>query len=84
MSGFNFTPFPLPMALAIYFTTWWVCLFAVLPFGVRNHGEEAENLPKGADAGAPVAPHLGKKAVATSVLAAVVYGVIVLAANVLG
>lgn len=84
MSSFNFTPFPLPMALAIYFTAWWVCLFAVLPFGVRNHGEEAENLPKGADAGAPVAPHLLKKAVATSVLAAVVYSVIVLAANFLG
>ncbi len=84
MSGFNFTPFPLPMALAIYFTAWWVCLFAVLPFGVRNHGEEAENLPKGADAGAPVAPHLGKKAVATSLLAAVVYGVIVLVANIWG
>jgi predicted secreted protein len=84
MSGFNFTPFPLAMALAIYFTAWWVCLFAVLPFGVRSHDEAAENLPKGADAGAPVAPHLLKKAVATSLLAAVVYGVIVVAANFLG
>ena len=84
MSSFNLTPFPLPMALAIYFTAWWVCLFAVLPFGVRNHDEAAESLPKGADAGAPVAPQLLKKAVATSVLAAVVYGVIVLAANFLG
>jgi predicted secreted protein len=51
---------------------------------VPNHGEEAENLPKGADAGAPVAPHLLKKAVATSLLAAVAYGAIVFAANYFG
>ena len=84
MSGFNFTPFSLPMALAIYFTAWWVCLFAVLPFGVRNHDEEAENLPKGADPGAPVAPLLGKKALATTLLALAVYAIVVIMANVLG
>ena len=26
-------------AAAIYFIIWWVVLFAVLPFGVRNAGE---------------------------------------------
>ena len=25
-----------PTAIAIYFLIWWVVLFAVLPFGVRN------------------------------------------------
>jgi predicted secreted protein len=84
LSGFSFAPFSLPMALAVYFTAWWVCLFAVLPFGVRNHQEEAESLPKGADAGAPVAPHLRKKALATTLLAAVVYAAVVVCANVMG
>ena len=27
-------PFPLPLALAIYVTIWWIVLFAVLPLGV--------------------------------------------------
>ena len=81
MAGFDFTPFPLPMALAIFFTAWWVCLFAVLPFGVKNHDEGAETLPEGADPGAPVAPLLAKKAIATTVLAAVVYAIIVVLAN---
>ncbi len=84
MSAFDFTPFPLPMALAVYFTAWWVCLFAVLPFGVRNHREGAEKLPEGADPGSPVAPHLAKKALATTLLAAVVYAVVVVASNVMG
>ena len=29
-------PWPGPPRLAIYFIIWWVVLFAVLPFGVRN------------------------------------------------
>ncbi len=84
MSGFNFTPFSLPMAISVYFTAWWVCLFAVLPFGVRNHQEEAENLPKGADPGAPVTPMLAKKALATTLLAAFAYVLIVVLTNWLG
>jgi predicted secreted protein len=84
MSDFNFAPFPLPMALAVYFTAWWVCLFAVLPFGVRNHEEAHENLPEGADPGAPVAPLLVRKALATTALAAIVYAIVVVMANWMG
>jgi predicted secreted protein len=84
MADFNFAPFPLPMALAIFFTAWWVCLFAVLPFGVRSHGEAHQDLPEGADPGAPVAPMMLKKALATTLLALVVYAVIVVMANVMG
>ncbi|MHA1559462.1 MAG: DUF1467 family protein, partial [Alphaproteobacteria bacterium] len=25
---------------AIYFVLWWICLFVVLPFGVRTQDEE--------------------------------------------
>jgi len=70
--------------IAIYFLIWWLTLFAVLPWGVRNHQEEAENLPEGADPGSPVAPLLAKKAIATTVLAVIVYGIIVVLSNFVG
>ncbi len=84
MSKFTFTPFPLAMSIAVFVTCWWVCLFAVLPFGVRNHEEDAEELPEGADPGAPVAPMMRKKILATTALAAVVYCVVILLANFFG
>jgi predicted secreted protein len=65
-----------PLALAIYFTVWWVVLFAVLPFGVRNHAEAGVHLPPGADPGAPVAPRMAIKLAATTVVAALVFAAI--------
>jgi hypothetical protein len=50
-------PFSTPMAIAIFFTTWFVVLFAVLPFGVRSQDEAGDIVP-GTDPGAPVAPRL--------------------------
>lgn len=64
---------PLPLAVATYFTMWWVVLFAVLPFGVRNHVEAGAALPAGADAGAPVAPRIALKLLATTVVSAVLF-----------
>ena len=58
------------MAIAVYFTIWWTVLFAVLPFGVRSAQETGADIPKGADRGAPVAPMLLRKAIATSLIAA--------------
>lgn len=40
--------------LAIFFVTWWICLFLVLPFKVRNQvdaGEWIEGTERGAPAG---------------------------------
>ena len=64
---------PLPLAIAAYFTIWWVVLFAVLPFGVRNAGEAGVATPRGADPGAPVAPRLAVKALATTIISAIVF-----------
>ncbi len=65
---------PLPLAIACYFTIWWVVLFAVLPFGVRSAAEAGEiDSPRGVDPGAPMAPMLLKKAVATTLVAGVVF-----------
>ncbi|HLH51787.1 MAG TPA: DUF1467 family protein [Roseiarcus sp.] len=64
-----------PMAVAVFFTTWWIVLFAVLPFGVRSQHEAgtAEALPAGADPGAPVAPMLVRKALWTTAISAVLF-----------
>jgi predicted secreted protein len=65
-------PIPVPMAVAIYFTTWWIVLFAVLPFGVRSQHEESEIVP-GSDPGAPMLPRLAVKALWTTAISAVVF-----------
>ena len=74
-------PFPLPLALALYATIWWIVLFAVLPLGVRSADEAGEDRPEGADPGAPVAPQLAKKALLTTVIAAGVFMIISLIAR---
>lgn len=56
--------------LAVYFVVWWLCFFAVLPWGVRTQAE-ADDVVPGSVASAPVAPNLWKKALATSILAAI-------------
>lgn len=60
-------------ALAIYFIIWWVVLFAVLPFGVKNAHEAGVAVDEGHDAGAPMAPNLLKKAMMTTVISAVLF-----------
>ena len=59
--------------LAVYFVIWWIALFAVLPFGVKNAAEAGEPVKEGHDAGAPMLPGLAKKAAATTVLSAVIF-----------
>ena len=56
---------------AIYLVVWALCLFVVLPFGVRSQ-QEAGEVVKGSEAGAPVMPMLWWKVLATTILAAIV------------
>ncbi len=65
-------------ALAIYFVLWWIVLFVTLPFGVRSQHEDGGG-PPGTDPGAPVASLMGRKLIWTTVIAAVVYGIGMLA-----
>jgi predicted secreted protein len=60
-------------AVAIYVVSWWICLFIVLPFGIRNAHEAGEVVAEGHDAGAPVRPMLGRKVAITTILATVVF-----------
>jgi predicted secreted protein len=61
--------------IAIYFVLWWIVLFAVLPFGVRNASETGSDVVEGHDTGAPVAPMLMKKAITTTIVSALIFAV---------
>lgn len=63
--------------VAVYFVVWWITLFLVLPFGVKNSSEAGERVPKGHETGAPVATGLIFKAAINTVLAGLVTAVIV-------
>lgn len=66
----------LASAIAIYFITWWVCLFMVLPWGVKNAHEAGETVEEGNEQGAPVHPMLWRKVLATTILSAIIFAVI--------
>jgi predicted secreted protein len=53
----------------VYLVIWWTILFAVLPLGVRR----VENPGKGEERGAPERPQLLRKAIITSIVAAVLW-----------
>jgi predicted secreted protein len=55
--------------IAVYVVLWWVVLFAVLPWGVQR----AEELPPGADPGAPSHPRMALKAAVTTLVAALLW-----------
>ena len=60
---------------AVYFIIWWLCLFVVLPFRVRNQVDEGKWV-EGSERGAPALLRLWPKLLITTVLAAVVTAVV--------
>lgn len=63
---------PLITLIAIYFVVWWLCLFLVLPFRVRNQVDAGEWV-QGTERGAPAGLfRLWPKLLAATLLAAVV------------
>ena len=59
-------------SVAIYFVIWWLVLFVVLPFGVRSQ-HEMNDVTLGTEHGAPHEPYLLRKAVATTILAGLIF-----------
>lgn len=55
--------------LMVYLVIWWTVLFAVLPLGVKR----VENPGRGQEIGSPEKPQLLRKAVITSIVAAVLW-----------
>ena len=66
--------------LAIYFVVWWLVLFVTLPFGVRSQHEDGAGAP-GTDPGAPIAALMGRKAIWTTLISAVLFGSGIMAYN---
>jgi len=66
----------LTSAIAVYFIVWWVTLFVVLPWGVRNPHESGEPVGEGNEPGAPVNPQLLRKALITTILASAIFALI--------
>jgi predicted secreted protein len=62
-------------AAAIYVIIWWVVLFAVLPFGVRNASESGLEVEAGHDPGAPVVPALKLKLLWTTIVATILFAI---------
>ena len=65
---------------AIFLLIWFVILFAVLPWGVQPSAEPEP----GHDPGAPANPQLGRKAIATTVISLLLWGVYFYVTQVLG
>jgi predicted secreted protein len=56
--------------VVLYILIWWVVLFAVLPFGTKPVAQPDKH---SGWRGAPEHPHLLRKAIATSIVAAIVW-----------
>ena len=59
--------------LAIYFLIWWLTLFAVLPWGVRNQEEGGLAVEPGTDPGAPALHVMWRKVGWTTLVATVIF-----------
>lgn len=63
------------LGLALYFIIWWVCLFAVLPFGVRTQAEAGE-VVQGTPESAPAAPRMKRVALITTAVATAIFAAV--------
>ncbi len=61
--------------LMVYGLIWWLVFFMTLPIGVRTAHESGEEVLQGNVESAPVKPRLWLKAGATTVIAALFWGV---------
>ena len=61
-------------AIVIYALFWMITLFAVLPFGVRTSAEAGEATVPGQANSAPARPNLRAKAVWTTVISGILFG----------
>ena len=68
---------------AVFFIIWWMVLFATLPFGLRTQ-EENDDVTLGTVPSAPHAPHMLRAIVRTTIIAAIIFGVLLFLTRGLG
>lgn len=59
----------------VYALLWWLVFFMALPVGARSYHEAGEAAAAGSAESAPMRPRLKAKAAATTVIAALLWGV---------
>ena len=59
--------------ILVYVVLWWLVLFVVLPIGVRSHDEDEQDVVPGTHSSAPTKPLLVRKALATTLVAGVLW-----------
>ena len=57
--------------ILVYVIIWWLVFFMMLPIGVKSHDETGEDVVDGTHSSAPVKPDMLRKALTTSLIAAV-------------
>ncbi len=66
-----------PLTLVfMYFVTWTITAFTILPLGNVSHAEAGVDLKDGGDPGAPLKPNLLKKAITTTWVSAIVFALL--------
>jgi predicted secreted protein len=60
--------------VALFFVTWWLVLFAILPFGVRTQDDE-HDVTLGTVSSAPRHPHMLRTVIRTTIVTAILLGV---------
>ncbi len=62
--------------LATFLVTWWIVLFAILPWGVRAQHEHNEEMVPGTAPSAPIHPMLLRKMAVTTAVSCVIVALI--------
>lgn len=57
--------------IVVFVIVWWTVLFTVLPWGVRQ-----PDAPERGVVGAPANPHMKRKIIATTIISAIIWGII--------
>ncbi|MEK9685179.1 MAG: DUF1467 family protein [Rhodospirillaceae bacterium] len=63
----------LTSGIVVYVIVWWLVFFMMLPIGVRPPHELGKNAETGHEPGAPVAPRLWIKTLASTVIAGLIW-----------
>ncbi|ANT52396.1 DUF1467 family protein [Mesorhizobium amorphae] len=59
---------------ALFFATWWVVLFAVLPFSVKTQDDD-HDVTLGTVSSAPRGPHMLRAVIRTTIATAILMGI---------
>ena len=62
-------------SILVYVIIWWLIFFMMLPVGVKSQDESDEEVVPGSPSSAPAKPDLWRKALTTTLIAAVLFAV---------